>query len=227
MSTVRKIVIFVGPPGAGKGTLSSLCVEQLNWVQLSTGNLCRKHIAEKTEIGQKIDAAIRSGELVADHLISSMVDQWLVEQQAQHTILDGYPRTVVQAEALKNLLTTKLNSVEVVVVRLSISEEKVVARLSGRMVCSNKDCQAVYSTIKGSAFEPKNVSACNKCSKELVRRVDDEPTAIKDRLKTYYKHEKHLLDYYEGAGLRVKDLSVERSLDQIFNELKSIMEVDS
>jgi adenylate kinase len=222
LNTQRKIIIFIGPPGAGKGSLSNLCVERLSWVQLSTGNLCRKHIAEKTKIGIAIDEAIKAGGLVSDELIISMVDDWLTTQQA-NTILDGYPRTVVQARALKNLVSTKLTASDLAIVRLSISNEKVVARLSARMVCSNKDCQAVYSAIKGSLLEPNNITKCNKCDASLMRRPDDEPAAIQERLKTYYKHEKDLIDYYLKAGLNVKELPVERPLHDIFNELKTVI----
>lgn len=223
MNTQRKIVIFIGPPGAGKGSLSNLCVEQLSWVQLSTGNLCRKHIAEKTEIGRQIDAVIKAGEYISDQLIVSMVNEWLLEQGSKHTILDGYPRTVAQAQALKNLVSTKLTFSDLAIIKLSISDEKVIARLSGRMVCSNKDCQAVYSTIKGSLLEPKKLTECNKCSGPLIKRADDDPVAIQERLKTYYKHEQDLLNYYENAGFRVKNLPVERPLIEAFNDLKSIM----
>ena len=222
MNSKRKIVIFIGPPGAGKGSLSNLCVEQLKWVQLSTGNLCRKHIAEKTSIGLQIDTAIKAGELVSDQLIVAMVDSWLLDQQS-HTILDGYPRTVSQAQALKNLVSSKLPSTDLAIVKLAISNEKIVARLSARMICSDKECQAVYSTIRGSLLEPHNVTECNKCTGALMRRSDDEPTAIQERLKTYYKHEKDLLDYYMNAGLSVKNLQVEKPLKDVFNELKQIL----
>lgn len=225
MKNARNIVIFIGPPGAGKGSLSNLCTEQLKWVQLSTGNLCRKHIAQGTTIGQQIDEAIRAGKLVDDSLITSMVDSWLLEEniQAPSVILDGYPRTVMQAQALMLLLKEKLPSYNLHVVKLSISDEHVITRLGGRAICQNKNCQAVYSSLPGSTLAPKQEMVCDKCAHILSRRADDESSAIIERLKTYYKHEHDLLSYYQNAGIDVKKVNVEKTLPDIFTEFKSIM----
>ena len=105
-SLVRDIIVFIGPPGSGKGTLSGLCVKELGWVQISTGNLCRKHIADKTKIGQEIDFAIKSGKLVSDNLITDMIIDWFkhVGDQVRTVVLDSYPRTVAQAQALTSFL---------------------------------------------------------------------------------------------------------------------------
>jgi len=221
----RNIVIFIGPPGSGKGSLSNLCMEHLKWVQLSTGNLCRIHIAQQTEIGQQMDQAIRSGKLIADHLIIDMVDSWLLEQNEQTSsiILDGYPRTVAQAQALMSLLKDKLNEFNLHVVRLSISDDQVVLRLGGRSICQNKNCQAVYSLLPGSSLSPKKEMVCDKCSHSLIRRSDDELEAIKERLKTYYKHENDLLSYYHGAGIEIKKVNVEKTLHEVFGEFKILM----
>lgn len=225
MDSVRNIVIFIGPPGSGKGSLSHLCNEQLNWVQLSTGNLCRKHIAQRSDIGLKMDEAIRAGKLIDDHLIISMVDEWLIEQGNQQTsvILDGYPRTVVQAESLMRLLKEKLPEFNVSVVKFLISDDQVVYRLGGRSICQNKNCQAVYSTLPGSALRPSIEMVCDKCSCILVRRPDDEFTAIKERLNTYYKHEQELLNFYNAVGVAVKKVEVEKPLHEVFDEFKVLM----
>lgn len=221
----NNMVIFFGPPGSGKGTLSSRCIEQLNWVQLSTGNLCRKHIAEQTDVGCRIDAIIRAGSYVPDDLISSMVDQWLLEQknQKRDIILDGYPRTVPQVAAMLDSLALKLPTYVLHVVRLRISDEKIIDRLSYRAVCNNKECQAVYSTHTASGLMPKQAMVCNKCSSELVRRADDERAAITARLKTYYKHEHDLIDYYQQKGIPVKELVVEKPIGELFEEFKRVM----
>ena len=119
MNPKKSVFIFIGPPGSGKGTLSHLCVSSLRWVQLSTGNLCRKHIAEQTEIGKQIDFALKSGKLVSDSLINAMVHDWfsMTIQEADNIILDGYPRTVAQAEALHEYLQKNLSHVDVQVIR--------------------------------------------------------------------------------------------------------------
>jgi adenylate kinase len=221
----RNIVIFIGPPGAGKGSLSSLCIENLQWVQLSTGNLCRKHIAQGTVIGKQIDQAIREGKLVDDSVITSMVNDWLLEQQVQTSsvILDGYPRTVAQAESLMHLIQEKLVGYNLHVVKLAISDEHVLTRLGSRAICKNKNCQAVYSNVPGSSHAPKKEMECDKCSDGLSRRADDEHVAIVERLKTYYKHEQDLLGFYQNSGISVKKVNVEKALPDIFKEFKSVI----
>ena len=106
MNNQKNLIVFMGPPGAGKGSLSQLCVDEFGWVQLSTGFLCRKHIAAQTTIGRQIDFFIKSGKLVDDSLIVDMVEEWLAEQidQQRGVILDGFPRSVVQAQALDEIL---------------------------------------------------------------------------------------------------------------------------
>lgn len=223
MNSKRNIIIFIGPPGSGKGSLSHLCKEHLNWEQLSTGNLCRNHIAQGTKIGKQIDEVIKAGKLISDDLVIAMVDDWLSSQTAQHIILDGYPRTVVQAQALRKLLTDKFNEVTVSIVKLTISDEQVIARLMGRSVCQNQHCQAVYSTLESSGLAPKKKMTCDKCNSLLVKRADDGVEVIRERLKTYYSYEKGLVDYYTSAAIEVKKLEVEKPLVEVFSELKALV----
>jgi adenylate kinase len=223
LNTQRKIIIFIGPPGSGKGSLSHLCKEHFNWVQLSTGNLCRKHIAERTEIGTQIDNAIKEGKLISDSLIISMVDGWLTTQRAEYVILDGYPRTVTQARALRKLMSDKFNEVGLSIVKLAISDKQVIARLTERSVCQNQDCQAVYSTREGSSLAPKHKMTCNKCDGLLVKRADDRIEVIQERLKTYYTYEKDLVNYYMSADIEVKKLEVEKPLVEVFSELQALI----
>ena len=106
MTSNQQLVIFIGPPGAGKGSISQLCVQAFGWKQLSTGYLCRKHINEQTEIGKEIDFSIKSGKLVSDRLIVTLVEQWLADpsQHESPIILDGFPRNIAQAEALHEII---------------------------------------------------------------------------------------------------------------------------
>lgn len=224
MSQKKSVYIFVGPPGSGKGTLSHLCVKTLGWVQLSTGNLCRKHIAEQTEIGKQIDFALKSGKLVSDCLINAMVHEWFAStiQQADSIILDGYPRTVGQAQALHEFLEQHLPEVSVNVVRFFISDESVISRICGRLVCQNKDCQEVYSLNIGARV-PSQEMKCDVCSSDLGRRNDDAVAAVVDRLQTYHKHEQDLLNFYAQTLFEAKELTVEKHLDEVFEDFKKLV----
>jgi len=224
LSQQKSVYIFVGPPGSGKGTLSHLCVKTLGWVQLSTGNLCRKHIAEQTEIGKQIDFALKSGKLVSDYLINAMVHEWFAStiQHADSVILDGYPRTVGQAQALHDFLQKNLPQVSVKVVRFFISDESVISRICGRLVCQNKDCQEVYSLNPGARV-PSQEMKCDVCSSDLGRRNDDAVAAVTDRLQTYHKHEQDLLNFYAQTLFEAKELTVEKHLDEVFEDFKKLV----
>jgi adenylate kinase len=222
LSRIGNVYIFLGPPGSGKGSLSHKCVSDLGWAQLSTGNLCREHIAKQTEIGKQIDFAIKSGSLVTDSLIVDMVEQGLEECFAtrENVILDGFPRTVAQARSLERLLQGHLSFVKTNRVRLLIDDGAVVDRLNGRYICSNDKCQVVYSLLDGSALKPKRHMACDACSSPLIRRSDDHEASIRERLKAYHQHEDTLLDFYRMQGYMILELNAQRPLDVIFADFK-------
>lgn len=218
MKKASEIFIFIGPPGAGKGSLSSLCTRRFGWQQLSTGNLCRQHIADQTEIGKQIDFAIKSGKLISDSLIIDMVGDWIVQnaQNGQVVILDGFPRTIAQAQALDELLEKAIfSSVQLRIVQLALTDEVVIARLSSRLICQNKICQAVYSETD-TELAPRQSMTCNECEQQLVRRKDDEFDAIKERLIIYHRHAHDLLNYYRSTGRTIEQLAVERPMHEIF-----------
>jgi adenylate kinase len=223
----KQICIFIGPPGSGKGSLSSLCVKQLGFIQLSTGNLCRKHIAENTALGKEIDFAIKSGKLISDRLIIEMVGQWLTECQglARSIILDGFPRTVAQANMLNEFLKEKFSGLEVYVLRMKVSDENLVQRILGRSVCENKNCQAVYSTLSDSTLKPQRSMVCDECSSQLKKRSDDNEETLHNRLLAYHKHENELLDFYKRIGKTIHELDGEKPLENVFEHLKNILNV--
>ena len=165
MINKKNAFIFIGPPGSGKGSLAALCVDIYNWLPLSTGNLCRKHIFEQTALGKEFDLAIKSGELVPDSLITAMVEQWLFDTQddPRSVILDGYPRSVGQARAFRDILNSEFPDVHLQVVLFSIPDSQLITRINGRLMCQNKECQAVYSSIKGSDQASKQSMVCEKC----------------------------------------------------------------
>jgi adenylate kinase len=220
------IFVLVGPPGSGKGSFSDLCIKTFGWSQLSTGNLCRKHISNNTEIGKHIDFVIKSGKLVSDSIIIDMVKEWLVEQLdfGKSVLLDGYPRNLNQAKALDGLLNEKkFNNVCFYVVRFIVSDDIVVDRLCGRLVCKNKNCQAVYSTAQGSKSRPKSDMVCDKCSEQLEVRADDNLKTIKERLKVYHEHEGALLSFYTENKKNIIELDASMPIDKFFNNFKKVV----
>ncbi len=225
ISAQRELFIFIGPPGSGKGTLADACVKNLNWKQLSTGNLCRQHIAEQTDIGKHIDFAIKSGKLVSDSLIVAMVHDWFSRYLAIHNmvILDGFPRTVPQAQELSSLLEKNFSNARLKIMQLEISDEGVIQRLCSRYLCENNECQAVYSTASGSTLAPKVSMICDICQTRLIRRKDDEEATVRERLSGYYKHEKALLDFYRERGQAIQRLSVEKPLGDVFKDFKQLV----
>jgi len=220
-----KLYVLIGPPGGGKGSLSKLCTDKLGWFQLSTGNLCREHIAKHTDIGKKIDFIIKSGKLIPDTMITDMVEHWLVDNQKSNKsiIFDGYPRTVVQAQALTDLLKEKFHCAELHVVKLTAHEPTLIKRMSSRIVCSNSKCQAVYSSSPEFSPNPKQSGICDKCHSKLVQRSDDIEGAIKQRIVIYNKHEDDLLGYYKNIGQTVIQLDSEKNIDEVFSQFKTLV----
>jgi adenylate kinase len=221
----KDIFIFIGPPGSGKGSVSKLCTQTFKWVQLSTGNLCRHHIAQQTEIGKEIAFAIKSGNLISDSLITGMVEQWLAERMGgvQALILDGYPRAITQARAFNDILAAKFPQVRLQVVKFLVPNEHIVARLSGRLICQNSDCQAVYSRHTESNLLPKQGMQCDVCSGSLGQRDDDQATSVLERLNIYYKHEQDLVGFYRSAGHSVVELNAHGPLEQVFTDFKQVL----
>lgn len=225
MSQHKTVYLFIGPPGSGKGSLSKLCVDNLDWAQLSTGNLCREHIARQTEVGKQIDFAIKSGKLVSDGLIVEMVEDWLERsfQEKESVIFDGFPRTVPQAGALEDLLKRSFSSSKLHVVRLLLDDDIIVDRLTNRYICKNGACQAVYSLAQGSTLAPKKHMLCDVCEGALVRRSDDTEESIRERLKTYHQHERNLIDFYRNHGKKILELGVAKPLDMVFKDFKKLV----
>lgn len=222
------LYVFFGPPGAGKGSLSSLCVRKLGWVQLSAGNLCRQEIALGTDIGRQIDFTIKSGKLIPDGLITQMIEGALTRyvKSGSSVILDGYPRTVTQAQELDRMLAKdEFDGISLSLVKLCLDDETIVKRMTSRLICPDENCQTVYSLAVPS-LSPSRGMECDKCSATLIRRADDNELVVRDRLMTYYEHEKNLLDYYRRHGYRFREISVERSLDEVFKEFEHTIGIE-
>ena len=220
----------MGPPGSGKGSLSHLCIRHLGWQQISTGNLCRQHIREKSPLGLQIDFAIKSGKLIQDEVITEMVADWLfnnLNTASSWIILDGFPRTVNQAQSLDSMLKDKrFDGWNLNVVRMHVSDDAVLKRLQSRIICANGDCQAVYSLVD-KQLAPKDGDSCTHCLQPLSRRSDDREVAIiLDRLQQYHQHEQALLSYFEQTGKRPIELSVEKPLEDVFHAFMHIIGIN-
>lgn len=222
---VGDVFIFIGPPGAGKGSLSSLCVKHFGWLQISTGNLCRKHIAEQTKIGKEIDLIIKSGKLINDDLITSMVFEWFSENadKASGIIFDGYPRTVAQAQAFDAMLKAQFAHIRARVVLFELTDDIVVNRLCSRYVCQNKECQAVYSRSSSSDLASTEAMVCGLCSGVLGRREDDSEIAVRNRLDIYHRHQQQLIDFYRSNSSEIITLDAKQQLQDVFKDFVQIV----
>ena len=191
------VVIMLGAPGTGKGTVANILTEKLGIPQVSTGDIFRKHIKEGTKLGKLADRYISKGQLVPDDVTIDLVKNRLKEADVQNgIILDGFPRTVKQAEALDNILEQEEKMVDIVI-NLTTPEEEIIERIVNRRVCSNPDCKTIYNLVLNP---PKQEGICDKCGHELVQRKDDNVDTVKSRLDNYFKLTSPLVEYYEKKG---------------------------
>ena len=186
------IIIMLGAPGTGKGTIAGILSKELNIPQVSTGDIFRKNIAEKTDLGRLAEGYISKGQLVPDDVTVKLVEDRLKKDEAQNgVILDGFPRTVAQAEALDAILKNSNNKVDITI-NLTTPEEEIIERIINRRICSK--CKRVYNLVLNP---PKQEGICDKCGTELTARADDNEETIKSRLQTYFKQTSPLVDYYD------------------------------
>jgi len=192
------IIVMLGAPGTGKGTVAGILSEELGIPQISTGDIFRKNIKEKTELGILAESYISKGNLVPDEVTINMVKNRLEEDDTKNgAILDGFPRTIPQADALEKMLEDKGIKIDLVL-NLSTPKEEIVERITTRRVCTNQNCKSVFNV---KLNPPKVEGICDKCGSELITRADDTVEAIEVRLENYFKLTNPLTDYYESKGL--------------------------
>lgn len=212
----KLIYSFFGGPGSGKGTLANTCKKKLGFDVLSTGNLCRKHILLKTDFGIKIDEYLKKSRLIPDELIINLVKDWLdLHLLKGDIILDGYPRTIEQADALLNYLELFLSNYNFKVINFVAAEEILLNRLSNRFVCVNENCQSTYNS------DDKEIKKgyCSSCGEKILKREDDNKfDFINKRVKKYPSYRDKLLEFYIFRNVSVVDLNAEKLSKEVFEE---------
>lgn len=212
-------IILLGAPGAGKGTVAKLLTEYDGSVQISTGDILRAAVKQGSELGKKAKDYMDRGDLVPDVLIMQIMEARLQEPDCQKGfILDGFPRTIPQAEELKGLLT-KLKIAMDFVANLDVPRDVILDRLTTRRTCSNSSCQEIYN-VKSNP--PAEGGKCKKCGSPVVQRADETEEAITNRLETYNNKTAPLIGFYEKEGLlrNFLSLSSKDTVEEIKKALK-------
>ena len=192
------ILIMLGAPGTGKGTVATKLSEKFKIPQISTGDIFRKAISEKTKIGIEAEKYISQGNLVPDDLTIEIVNERLkCEDAKKGFILDGFPRTIYQAEALDEILDKNGEKVTLAI-NLETPEDEIIDRIINRRVCSNQLCKATYNL---KLNPPKIEGICDKCGEKLIQRKDDTEETIKNRLVEYSKKAMSILEYYDKENV--------------------------
>jgi adenylate kinase len=209
-------IILFGPPGAGKGTQAKKMVDFYGIPQISTGDILRANVREGTELGLAAKSYMDKGDLVPDEVLIGIIKNRLKEQDcSKGFILDGYPRTVPQADALAVILDEIEKPIDVVL-NLEVPDEVLVGRISGRLMCK---CGASYHTISNP---PKNNNICDICGGEVFQRADDKEDAVQNRLNVYKKQTQPLIAYYAKQGILVT-LDGTKDMEKVFKDIKAVL----
>lgn len=211
----RMNIIFLGAPGAGKGTQAAIISNKLGLPTISTGNIIRGALKDGTEMGKKAKEFVNKGQLVPDEVVIGIVKDRIQKPDcAKGFILDGFPRTISQAEALDNM-NVKIDKV----IDIEVSDQLIYDRMSGRRVCLK--CGATYNI--NTDCKPKSDGICDKCGDNLVQREDDNPDTIKERLKVYYEKAEPLKEFYKRQG-KLAVVNGQKNLNEATSEIINIIE---
>ena len=187
-------IVMLGAPGTGKGTIGKILSQDLNLVHVSTGDIFREQISRETELGKKIKEYIENGALVPDDVVIETVKSRLLEEDVKNgAILDGFPRTEKQAEALKDFLKENRPNEKRVAIELDVPDDEIIKRVVNRLICTNKSCGAIYNK---ETKPPKKDNICDICGSALKRRDDDNEETVSKRLKIYHENSKSLVEFY-------------------------------
>lgn len=216
-------IVMLGAPGSGKGTIGKILSSDLGLTHVSTGDIFRDQINKGTELGKKIQSYIENGALVPDDVVIKTVETRLLEKDVENgAILDGYPRTTAQAEALKGFLEENRPQMKRVAIELNVPDDVIIKRVVNRLICTNKACGAIYNK---QTKPPKKENTCDVCGSELKRRDDDNEETVSKRLKIYHQNSKDLLDFYRKNNalysIYPKDLDITvKDIEKFLDEYK-------
>ena len=211
-------LILLGPPGAGKGTQASRIIDKYKIPQISTGDILRAAVREGTELGKEAQRYMNEGKLVPDSVVIGIIKERLAEDDCKNGfLLDGFPRTINQAEELDKILDSMKKAIDSVI-SLEVPDEDIIERITGRRMCKN--CGAVYH-IKFSPSKEEGV--CDKCGGELYQRDDDKEETVRERLSVYKQQTEPLKAYYDKKGL-LKEIEGTGSIDDIFKKVETILD---
>ena len=211
-------IIMLGAPGAGKGTHAKKITEKYGIPAISTGDIFRENIKNGTELGKKAKEYMDAGNLVPDELVCDLVVDRLKQDDCKEGyILDGFPRTIPQAEALTAALAKDNDAIDYAL-EIFLEDQAIIDRMSGRRVC--KSCGATFHVVN---IPPKKEGICDECEGELITRDDDVPETVKKRLNVYHEQTAPLIDYYKKQGI-LKVIDGSKGLDTCFEEICGILE---
>ncbi|MCQ4153310.1 MAG: adenylate kinase [Archaeoglobi archaeon] len=211
-------LILLGAPGAGKGTQAKFIVEKYGIPQISTGDMLREAVAKGTELGKKAKEFMSQGKLVPDEIVIGIVKERLRQKDCEGGfILDGFPRTIAQAEALDRIMAEMGRKIDAVI-NISVPEEEIVRRIVNRRIC--RKCGAIYHLIYDP---PKRPGICDKCGGELYQRDDDREEVVRQRFAVYRKSTQPLIDYYRKRGV-LYEVDGTKDIESVKSEILSILE---
>jgi adenylate kinase len=215
---VRKFVVLLGPPGAGKGTQAKNAAERLGLPHVSSGDIFRENLKKQTSLGQQADAYLKKGELVPDGLTIAMIEDRLSQPDAaQGALLDGFPRTAPQAKALDEMIA-KLGGKLVLVPYINVPEAVLIERLSGRWICR------AGGHVFHEKYNPPQVSGrCDIDGSELYQREDDKAETVKHRIEVYFEQTRPLIEYYQDQGL-LAEINGNQPIEQVTADLLQELE---
>lgn len=210
-------IIMLGAPGAGKGSQASRIAKEYQLPHISTGDIFRANLKEETELGKRAKSFMDKGELVPDDItIAMLLDRIHKEDCKNGYILDGFPRTIPQAEALKEALAKKDEKIDLAL-DVEASDELIIKRMAGRRTCPA--CGAIYHIV---TLPPKTEGICDRCGTDLIQRKDDNEETVKNRLKIYHEVTEPLISYYKKEGI-LEEIDGAEELDKVFEKVKRII----